>query len=158
MRRHSPVQYIHKTKVFYESQGFERPYEWARNDETPFCTVRKPLSASTVTTITTGASYRREESDIRFIESIPINPIPSRLYADDLAWDKKATHMDDVGSYLPLRALRDKQTGGRIGELATRFHCVPTEYSQRRTREHDAPKILELCREDKADLAILVPL
>ena len=107
-----PVQYMDKTRVYYETQGFERPYQWARHDDTPFCSLQKPLSASTVATITTGVTYRREESDIRFIDSVPIYPLPERLYADDLAWDKKATHMEDVGSYLPLRALRDKQTGG----------------------------------------------
>lgn len=153
-----PVQYMDKTRVYYETQGFERPYQWARHDDTPFCSLQKPLSASTVATITTGVTYQREESDIRFIDSVPIYPLPERLYADDLAWDKKATHMEDVGSYLPLESLAAERNRGRIKDLASQFHCVPTEYSQRRTREHDAPKILELCREDKADLAILVPL
>jgi hypothetical protein len=35
---------------------------------------------------------------------------------------------------------------------------VPTEYSQRRTIEQDAPEILRRCREDEADAALLVPL
>jgi len=39
-----------------------------------------------------------------------------------------------------------------------RFHCVPTDYSQRRTREQDAPALLERLREDAADVALLVPL
>ena len=158
MNNSSPVQYMEKTRVYYEIQGFERAYEWARHDDTPFCSLKKPLSVSTVVTITTGVTYQREESDIRFIDSVPILPIPDRLYADDLAWDKKATHMEDVGSYLPLKSLAGKRDGGRIKELATRFHCVPTEYSQRRTREHDAPNVLDLCREDMAHIAILIPL
>ena len=47
---------------------------------------------------------------------------------------------------------------GRIGSLAPRCHGVPTEYSQRRTTEEDAPEVLRLCREDGVDAAILVPL
>jgi hypothetical protein len=61
-----------------------------------------------------------------------------------------------VGSFLPIAALQG--ASGRIGALAERFHGVPTDYSQRRTQERDAPEILGRCREDGADAALLVPL
>jgi len=35
---------------------------------------------------------------------------------------------------------------------------VPTEYSQRRTTERDAPEILRRCREDGVEAALLAPL
>ena len=54
--------------------------------------------------------------------------------------------------------LNELVRGGRIGALARRFHCAPTEYSQRRTRQTDAPEILKRCREDGADIALLVPI
>jgi hypothetical protein len=41
--------------------------------------------------------------------------------------------------------------------LAPRFHGVPTNRSQERTIEVDAPEILKRCLEDRADCAILVP-
>ena len=47
---------------------------------------------------------------------------------------------------------------GRIGGLAPRFHGVPTEYSQRKTLEEDAPQVLARLRDDGADAAILCPL
>ena len=47
---------------------------------------------------------------------------------------------------------------GRKGALAERFHGVPTDYSQRRTCEEDAPEILRRCREDGVDVVLLVPL
>ncbi len=47
---------------------------------------------------------------------------------------------------------------GLIGELGDRFHCIPTEYSQRNTLENDAPEILARCQHDAVDVAILVPL
>ena len=83
---------------------------------------------------------------------------PERLYTDDLAWDKQATHTDDVESFLPIERLRAHAAAGRIGSLTARFHGVPTDYSQRRTIEVDAPEVLRRCREDEADVALLVPL
>ena len=47
---------------------------------------------------------------------------------------------------------------GRLGSLSPRYYGVPTEYSQRRTIEQDAPAILELLRKDQVDVALLVPL
>ena len=47
---------------------------------------------------------------------------------------------------------------GRIGSLSSRFYGAPTEYSQRKTNEEDAPELLRLCREDGVDAAILVAL
>ena len=66
--------------------------------------------------------------------------------------------MEDLGSYLPIRVLEDLVENGELGSVSSRFHCVPTEYSQRRTKEVDAPEILNRCREDKADIALLIPL
>ena len=88
----------------------------------------------------------------------PTDAPPERLFTDDLAWDKEATHTRDVESFLPIRRLQELASAGRIGRVAKRFHGVPTDYSQRRTIEQDAPQILERCREDGVDVALLVPL
>ena len=61
-------------------------------------------------------------------------------------------------SFLPIARLREYVTQGRLGSLASRFHGVPTDYSQRATIETDAPQILERCLEDGVDVALLVPL
>jgi hypothetical protein len=88
----------------------------------------------------------------------PTRTPPERLFTDDLAWDKEATHTRDVESFLPIRRLQELAAQGRIGSVAPRFHGVPTDYSQRRTLEQDAPEILARCREDLVDVALLVPL
>ena len=46
----------------------------------------------------------------------------------------------------------------KIKGIASRFHSLPTDYSQRNTEERDAPEILKRLLEDEADIAILVPL
>jgi hypothetical protein len=46
---------------------------------------------------------------------------------------------------------------GRLGALTLRFHGAPTNRSQRVTMDTDAPELLRRCREDGAEVALLVP-
>ena len=85
-------------------------------------------------------------------------PTPHSMYTDELSWHKTVTHTNDLGSFLPLNQLRTMARSQIIDSLSGRFYSAPTEYSQRNTRENDAPAILELCREDHVDVAMLVPL
>ena len=55
-----------------------------------------------------------------------------------------------------MQRLHEAVSTGRIGELATNFHSVPTLRSQRKTIERDAPEILERLREEEIDAAVLV--
>jgi hypothetical protein len=80
------------------------------------------------------------------------------MYTEELSWDKKATHTNDIASFLPLEQLEILAAEGFIGSVSPRFHCLPTEFRQKTTLEKDAPEILARCKKDKADLAILVPL
>lgn len=149
---------MERTRRYYEAQGFAKPYAWARFDDVPFAPLPKPLARATVALITTAALHDRQESEPRFVASASTAHPPERLFAGDLAWHRQATHMDDRGTYLPIEVLRDLVAAGRLGALAQRFHCAPTEYSQRRTHEFDAPELLKRCRQDGADIALLVPL
>ena len=153
-----PVPYMDRTRRYYAAQGFEKAYAWAHFDDTPFARPAKPVADSTLALITTAALYERQASDPRMVASAETDPVPERLYGDDLSWDKRATHLDDLNSYFPIHRLRELVAEGRLGAIAPRFHCVPTEYSQRRTMTSDAPEILARCREDGADIALLVPL
>ena len=58
---------------------------------------------------------------------------------------------------LPLAQLQLAVKEGRIGALASRLHGAPTNRSQKVTIETDAPELLRRCREDGADVALLVP-
>ena len=153
-----PVAYMERTRRYYEAQGFEKPYRWAHFDTVPFAPLPKPLAQCVLAVVTTGALVDRDEAHPRTVESASTLDPPERLFANDLAWDSEATHLDDRGSYLPLEPLRELVKQRRLGALARRFHCLPTEYSQRRTRDADAPEVLKRCREDGADVALLVPL
>ena len=154
----APVPYMERTRAYYAAQGFTHPYVWAHFDEVPFAPLTKPLAESRLAIITTASLYDRTFADVREVASGSTDDPPQRLYGNDLEWDRNATHLDDVNSFFPLRYLEALVEAGRIGGITARFHCAPTEYSQRRTRTVDAPEILRRCREDGADVAMLVPL
>jgi len=158
------VSYIDRTREFYKAQGYANAYQWAYFDEVPFRRLPAALSECRLTLITTASPAREEDATeaglltSKEVWAGPADSPPARLFTADLAWDKETTHTDDLDSFFPIHRLQEFVEAGRIGGLAARVHGVPTEYSQRRTIERDAPEILRRCREDEVDAALLVPL
>jgi hypothetical protein len=152
------VRYMDRTRAYYEAQGFERAYQYAHHETAPFTPLPRPLAECTVALITTASLVPRAPLEPRKVDSGNAFDPPDRLHADDLSWDKEATHLEDRESFCPIGHLRALAGEGVIGALAPRFHCAPTEYSQRATREQDAPELLKRLREDGADVAVLCPL
>lgn len=155
---YTPVSYIEKTRSYYEAQGFEAPYRWASHDDAPFTNLQKPLSESRIGLASTATTYPRKLLEHRVVEACENEALPVKLYAEDLAWDRKATHLNDRGSFFPIEVLGDFAARRIIGDMSPRSYFLPTEYSQRKTSELDARKVLEYCREDKIDALLLVPL
>ena len=85
----------------------------------------------------------------------PANPPPQRLFTDDLSWNKKAIHTDDVDSFVPVNRLDGYAAECRIGLAFPRFYGVTTDYRQSRPLERYAPQILEWCREHGLDAVLL---
>jgi D-proline reductase (dithiol) PrdB len=159
----SHVRYIDRTRAYYEAEGYTKPYEWAHFDSipfTPFASVGKPLSQCRVGVVTTSEMARRG------VEAEPIDPrrlvyaLPTGIPVEDLrsgkeAYDRYATTLDDVDSYLPLTHLHRFVAEGKIGAVAPRFQMIYSEYSHRKTLTIDAPEILKQMREDRVDVAVL---
>jgi hypothetical protein len=152
------IEYMERSRLYYEAQGFDKAYRWATFDEVPFSPLRKPLAESRLGIVTTSATYARTSRDPRAVDTGPTVPPPERLYADDLSWDKKATHLEDRESYFPILQLERAVEDGRLGSISSRFYCAPTSYSHRETLTEDGPEILKLCQQDDVDIALLVPL
>ena len=154
------VSYIDRSREYYAAQGYSKPYAWAHHDYVPFTPLLKPLSQCRVGLVTTagrtdaegmiGAGRMKRDPFAQ-----PTDPPPKSLFTDDLSWDKKATHTDDVDSFLPVNRLAEQAAGGRIGSASPRFYGVPTDYSQSRTSNDAAPRILKWCREDGLDAVLL---
>lgn len=158
------VSYIDKSRAFYGAQGYANPYRWAHHDEAPFARLTKPLSECQVGVVTTSSPWPEDGhtggrgQDLGGAYAMAAEPPPSRMYTDHRSWDKEATHTRDLETFLPLTRLKELAAEKVLGSVSPRFYGVPTEYSQRRTREVDAPRVLKFLKEDRVDAAVLVPL
>jgi len=150
----SYVSYIDKSRAYYEAHGYERAYQWAHYLEVPFCRLKQSLSESRLGIVTTADKGKRDapRNEKLFVES---NAHAGSLLTEK-SWDREATHTDDPETYLPVKRLEELTQAGRFASLSPRFYGVPTDYSQRLTRERDAPQIERWLREDAVDTALLV--
>lgn len=151
-----PVRYMERTRHYYRALGYTSDYVWATFDDVPFAPLRKPLSESRIALITTASPP--DFDGVKQVWSGAISPPPAKLFTDNVAWDKESTHTEDRASFLPIEAASELAAEGLFAELTPRFHGVPTEYSQRKTKGEDAPEVLTRVRHDGADAAILCPL
>jgi D-proline reductase (dithiol) PrdB len=162
-----PIPYMERTRRYYAAFGYE-PYLWAHYAEVPFQRLAKPLAQCRVALVTTAAPFQPGKGDQG--PGAPYNAGAKfyQVYSGDtarehdlrishIAIDRKHTTAEDPNAYFPLPALRGAAAAGRIGDLAPRFHGLPTNRSHRTTLEQDCPELVARCREDGADAAILVP-
>ena len=162
-----PIPYMQRTRDYYQAIGFA-PYRWAHFVEVPFTPLARPLAQSRVALITTAAPFQPGVGDqgpgakynaaAKFykVYSDSTETMPD-LRISHVGYDRKHTTADDPRTWLPLAALQRAVKAGRIGALTPRFHGAPTNRSQRVTTETDAPELLKRCREDGAEVAVLVP-
>ena len=161
------VRYIDRTREYYLSQGYEKPYAWSENDQAPFTPLTKPLSESNVGLLTTSELAVRydadretnpiEETGFRSVYSIPADTPLERFYARTASFDTYATTLDDVNGFFPVARAREAVADGRIGTMPSRYYGAYNNYSRRKVLEEEAPDALNIMREDNVDAAILVP-
>ena len=162
-----PIPYMQRTREYYQALGFPA-YRWAHFADVPFTPPARPLASSRVALITTAAPFRPEFGDqgpgakynaaAKFYQvySDSTETVPD-LRISHVGYDRKHTSAEDPRTWCPLAALQACVKAGRIGALTPRFHGSPTNRSQRVTLESDAPELLRRCREDGADVVVLVP-
>ena len=163
-----PIPYMQRTRDYYLALGYGNPYRWAHHADVPFTPLAKPLAQSCVALVTTAAPYQPGVGDqgpgakynaaAKFytVYSDAMDSVPD-LRISHVGYDRKHTTAKDPNTWFPLARLQDAVKAGRIGGLTPRFHGAPTNRSQRVTLETDAPELLRRCREDGADVAVLVP-
>jgi D-proline reductase (dithiol) PrdB len=157
----SYVRYIDKTREYYRGEGYDRPYQWAHFEDIPFVRPTRPLSECRVGVVTTsemavvGGAGIWDDNPGCDVYALPTATAIDRLYSKKESYDRYATTLDDVDSYLPLTRLGECVAAGRIGSIAPRFQVIYSQYSQRKTMTVDAPEILRQMREDRVDVAVL---
>jgi D-proline reductase (dithiol) PrdB len=163
----APIRYVERTRDWYLALGYGNPYRYAQFDEVPFQPLKKPLAESVVTLVTTAAPYQPGKGPqgpgAAMNAAVKFYVPYTRDTAQDpdvriahVAIDRKHTSMEDSNCWFPLPAMRRFAQAGRF-RLARRFHGAPTNRSQRHTIETDVPLIVQRCREDGVDAALLVP-
>ena len=150
----SYVSYIDKSRVYYAAHGYEHPYRWAHHRDVPFSTLTKPLAKCRIGVVTTADKASRDGPRSTKLFAAPISEAVG--FFTETAWDRNATHMDDSETYLPIKCLLKAVRQGQVGSLSPRFYGIPTDYSQRRTTQQDAPQIEAWLREDSVDAVVLV--
>ena len=162
-----PIRYMDRSRAYYLALGCGNPYRWAQNRDVPFARLTRPLTGSRLVLITTAAPFNPDAGDqgpwapynaaAKFtrVYSMAVEPAPD-LRISHVGYDRKHTSAEDVNSYFPLQRLKEAAAAGQVGEINNRFYGVPSLRSQRLTTERDAPRILEMCRQDRVDAAILV--
>ena len=163
-----PIPYMQRTREYYLALGYGNAYRWAHYVDVPFTPLAKPLAASRVALVSTAAPYRPDKGDqgpgakynasAKFytVYSDSTSTMPD-VRISHVGYDRTNYTADDPHTWFPLIALQNAVKAGRIGALTPRFYGAPTNRSQRVTLETDAPELLRRCREDAADVALLVP-
>ncbi|MCD6076465.1 MAG: glycine reductase [Ramlibacter sp.] len=162
----APIPYLQRTRDWYLALGYGNPYRYAHFEDVPFQRLRQPLADCLVTLVTTAAPYQPDKGPQG--PGAPYNAAAKFFvpYAGDtgmdhdvrishVAIDRVHTSMEDANAWFPLPLMRRRAAEGRF-RLAPRFHGAPTNRSQRHTTDVDIPLILQRCREDGVDAAVLV--
>ncbi|HEX2546724.1 MAG TPA: reductase [Ramlibacter sp.] len=162
-----PIAYMQRTRDWYLALGYGNPYRWAQHEDMPFQPLARSLPETVVTLLTTAAPFQPDKGPQG--PGAPYNAAAKffvpywgdtaqdhDLRIAHVAIDRKHTSMEDSNSWFPLPLMRTLARQGRF-RLAARFHGVPTNRSQRQTIEVDIPLVLQRCREDGVEAAVLVP-
>ena len=160
------IDYIPRTRAYYAALGFDA-YQWAANADIPFHRI-EPDAPLELALITTAAPYQPERGDqgpgaaynagAKFFDvyRVACEPAPD-LRISHIGYDRSHCRADDPNTWLPLRALDAARRLGDFDRLAADLIGVPTNRSQRRTMEVDAPAALAACKDIGANAALLVP-
>ncbi|MEY3724447.1 MAG: hypothetical protein RLZZ365_382 [Pseudomonadota bacterium] len=162
------ISYMQRTRSYYLALGYDNPYVWAHYENVPFASLKKPLKSSTLALITTAVPYDPSKGDqgpgapynaaAKFYEPYAMETVADPdLRIAHVGIDRKHANLSEMACWFPLQAARDAVADQRVAGLACRFYGLPTNRSQRHTLEKDAPRILEMCKADGVDIAILVP-
>jgi hypothetical protein len=162
-----PIPYMRRIRDYYQALGYGAPYRWAHYAAVPFHPLGKPLAECRVALVTTAAPYQPDKGDQG--PGAPYNAaakfygvysgeatVAHDLRISHVAYDRAHTTAEDSNTWFPLPQLRHSAAARRIGEVAPRFHGVPTNRSHRITLHQDCPELLARCRADRVDAAILV--
>jgi D-proline reductase (dithiol) PrdB len=157
-----PIDYIEQTRARYDALGYP-PYAWAHLEQPPpFTPLAKPLAEAKLGLIASGGIYRAGQTAFHYRDDCSFREIDRDVPVETLrithfAYDQTDAR-GDPNVVFPIKALREAEATGRIGELNRRaWTFMGGIYSQRRVREILAPAIAARAEADGLDAVVLVP-
>ena len=159
-----PIRYIATLNQKYGSMGFP-PYDWSRYEDAPLTPLKKPLTACTVSLLTSGGVSRcgmppfdpDARNDLR-LDSVEQDAPSNDFQIHDSYYD----HGDadrDLNCIFPIDRLREMADRGEIGRVAPRHWSgfMGRIYKRRAVMEEKAPELVAHLKEDGVDILVAVP-
>ncbi|MDO8691249.1 MAG: glycine/sarcosine/betaine reductase selenoprotein B family protein [Dehalococcoidia bacterium] len=154
------VAYIPMVRAKYRDQP---PYQWTVNETSPWTPFEKDLANCRVALISTSGAYiaNQQEPFGRVKNDLSFREIPSDIDARLLAISHKFAQPDaeeDINCTFPIERLRDLEQERFIGELApTAYTCMGRIFIRSKLNHEMGPWLIERLRQEKVDVALLVP-
>ena len=161
-----PIPYRQRIRTYYQTLGYGAPYRWAHYRDVPFTQVTKPLNKMRISLVTTAAPYKEGAGDqgpgAHYNSAAKFYTVYSGdsskdhdLRVSHIGIDRNHTTAEDQNTWFPLPALREAAAKGLIGEVAPRFHGMPTNRSHKTTLEVDCMELVARVKEDRGDAALI---
>lgn len=157
-----PVDYIQVTRDTYDALGYP-PYQWVGNLEPPpFAPLQKSIEESSLALLASGGIYRLGQRAFHFKDDASYRIIDTNVPTDELRITHFAYDVRDARSdpnvVFPLETLRGAVREGRLGALTPQaLTFMGGIYSARKVREELAPALVQNVLDQRADIALLVP-
>ena len=118
-----PIRYVDALNAHYAAAGHP-PYQWSINDSAPLHRLTKPLSACTVTLLTSGGISQcsmpafdpMARNDHR-VDAIDRNVVSTDFQIHDAYYDHRDADRD-INCQFPIDRLRELARDGEIGAVA----------------------------------------
>jgi len=162
--RSEPISYVEGLASYYGSLGHP-PYRWTVNDTAPWQPLRKPVSESRLTMLTSGGislcsmpGFDPMARNDHRLDEIPENAGSKDFQIHDSYYDHSDADQD-LNCQFPIDRLRELVAGGEIGSLAPRFWSgfMGRIYNRSKVLEESAPEFVAELEKDEVDLLIAVP-
>jgi D-proline reductase (dithiol) PrdB len=159
-----PIRYVDALNEYYGGLGHP-PYRWTINDTAPLHRLDKPLSACTVSLLTSGGVSQcamppfdpNARNDHR-LDPIGNDTEPTDFQIHDNYYDHRdAEH--DINCIFPIDRLREMAASGEIGALADRFWSgfMGRIYNRSKVMEESGPAFAEALEADAVDILVAAP-
>ena len=128
------IRYIDKTHEYYRSQGYDKTYNYACNEDIPFVRLKKPLTECRVTLVTTAQFLLLDEKALPLEEPRMLGTNEMEVFTAPSDWpaerilstsedhDRYQTDMADVNAFFPVTRMQEFLEEGVFGSLSKNYY------------------------------------